>query len=283
MLMANYEVQLVTDTQERIPKRVGGLVLPMTGGYTPEMLANWASSGGQEEYAFTDYRSLLEGQKTVAQLVEERKIAEAKSYLDENTIAKYDDLSPREKWAHMTIQMPEDWGPYGLEDRADMFERMTAKAKGTVLEAMCGFTTYIGDAPHIKHVVAMDWCKEGLERYPRPDRTRILFDLNSIGAKGGMDFVRDGGFDSVAITFGVDYLKHPQAVFQEFHRTLSDGGNVLLIGGECNGYRDQKLRDFVPANYVPALEAAGFKATATKLPYRKENELGEYYLIEGTK
>lgn len=281
--MASHEVQLVTNTAERIPQRVGGLVLPLTAGITPELMSKWQAGGGKLEYAFPDYRSLLEGHKTISQLIEERKLAEAKSYVDKNTLPRYDDLSSLERWAYMTVQLPEDWGPYGPEDRVDMFDRLTTKAKGTVLEAMCGFTTYIGDAPHIKHVVAMDWCEEGLERYSRPDRTRILFDLNSIGSEGGMDFVCDGGFDSIVITFGADYLSDPLAVFKEFHRILADDGNVLLLGGECNGYRDQKLRDFIPENYVPSLESAGFKTEVTHLPYRKDGELGEYYLIEGVK
>ena len=281
--MANHEVQLVTSIAERIPQRVGGMVLPLTGGLTPELMSKWQSSGGKLECAFPDYRSLVEGHKTIRQLIEERRLAEAKSYVDEKTLPTYEELSPLEKWAYMTKQLPEDWGPYGPEDRVDMFDRLTSKARGFVLEAMCGFTTYIGDAPHIKHVVAMDWCKEGLERYSRPDRTRILFDLNTISSVGGMDFVRDAGFDSIVITFGVDYLNDPLAVFNEFHRILSDGGKILLIGGECQGYRDQKLRDFKPKNYVPSLKKAGFKTEVTKLPYRKTGELGDYYLIEGTK
>lgn len=282
--MTGSTAEIINHTSERNPSYDGiGATVPVPFGQFPEGAKDiWLSAGGQHEYTFPNLKTYGAATSEAIRMVRSGRIIEAIEAVRSSTLKHFTEKSSLERWAHMAVQLPSDWGP-SMKHRPDMKQRLTGKARGVVLEAMCGFTTYIDDAPHISDVIALDWCRESLERYERPDRARLMFDLDSVKAAGDMSFLKEGTIDSVCITFGVDYLNSPAVVYQEFHRILSAGGNVLLIGGESNGYEDQLKQAFRPDFHCPLLKDAGFNVEATHLPYRRPTEFGEYYLIEATK
>ena len=213
---------------------------------------------------------------------DEPTIEEMLSKLENYTVKNYDEMTEVEKWAHTALQLPGDWGPVG-ENKKKLKEIITARASGRVLEAMCGFNSYFGESDKITEVVALDFCREALERYEYPERTRILYDLERVVNGEKMDFFEDGSFQTVGVFFGLDYLTNPIPVCKEFYRILSDGGKLLVVDGTMQGYADIKKRPFDPDVCSSTMRLAGFSTSIERLPVRVEGELGEYYLIEGKK
>jgi len=164
-----------------------------------------------------------------------------------------------------------------------MKETVTSKAHGVVLETMCGFTSYVDDSPHIQEVLAMDFCKEALELYDRPERTRVLFDLDTIGEEREIDFLPNESVDTVCVTFGVNYLTDPLAVYGEFQRILTPGGKVIIVGGTSCGYGDLVKQPFNPTIHGRLLEKADFGVDVETLPYKGLFAGPTYYLLEATK
>jgi ubiquinone/menaquinone biosynthesis C-methylase UbiE len=178
--------------------------------------------------------------------------------------------------------MPGDWGPVGA-NKAKLKEIVTRRASGRVLEAMCGFNSYFGESVGIREVVALDFCREALERYEYPQRVRILYDLERVANGEKLDFFGDSSFQTVGVFFAVGYLTDPVPVHKEFHRLLAEDGRLLVVGGTAQGYTDILKRRFKPKECAKAMHEAGFTTKTKKLPLKTSTELGEYYLVEGTK
>ncbi len=205
-------------------------------------------------------------------------LAEMEKYL----IKSHDEKTEVEKWGDMAVQLPGDWGPVG-ENKGKLKRTVTRRAHGRVLEAMCGFKSYLGDSPKITEVVALDFCEECLERYDYPQRVRILYDLERVVKGEKMDFFEDSSFQTVGVFFGVGYLTDPVPVHKEFNRILSSDGKLLIVGGTTQGYDDLLKRYFKPDVCSNAMKAAGFSTSVRRLPLKTDSEFGEYYLVEGRK
>lgn len=185
----------------------------------------------------------------------------------------------QEKWSHMMEQTP---GDIGGPNKKAIREILSERCKGNILEAMCGFNSYLISSPD-RNVVAMDYCREALERYAYPERPRILFDLNSINGKG-IGFFQKEEFDAITICFGFQYLEHPEVVFREFYRILSKNGRLCLVENPVQHYEDMSCRSFSPENCSSYLEQAPFKTVHfEELPIAEKWERGRYYLIEAIK
>lgn len=183
------------------------------------------------------------------------------------------------KWAHMMVQLP---GDIGGPNKKKIRELLSAKCQGRILEAMCGFNSYLEPSPN-REVIALDYCREALERYPYSERTRILFDLNTIEKNQRMEFFREGEFNAVTICFGFHYLRHPVLLFREFNRLLSPEGQLILVENPHQCYRDIACRSFSPRHCVNFLQRAFFKnVKAEELPIAEDWEQkvgGHYFLI----
>jgi len=146
---------------------------------------------------------------------------------------------------------------------------------------MSGFRTYLpyfaGD-----QVVALDWSREALERYPVPIRTRVLFDLND--SSGYSELGALGRFDSIVICFGYKYLQNPAQVFTLFRRMLNKGGRVLLVENSIQSYVDLVHRPFSHRGCRSAFQKGGFKKVDIReLPIATDYERhagGRYYKVE---
>lgn len=201
------------------------------------------------------------------------------------TLKPYEEKTDPEKWAQMNVQMPTDWGPMGEINKTSLKIIMTSHARGRVLEPMSGFRTYFADAPHIDEVVALDFCREGLERYDKPERTRILYDMERVSSGGErMDFFGDRSFDTVGVCFGMDYMTDPVAIYKEFNRILRPGGKVLVVGGTTQGYEDLIKRWFDAKFHVDAMARSGLNVSSEELvSIRTSRDLGTYHLVVGRK
>lgn len=202
--------------------------------------------------------------------------------LEKQCIKSYDEKTEVERWGHMAVQLPGDWGPVG-ENKKKLKEIITKYSYGRVLEAMCGFNSYIDKSDRITEVVALDFCEEALERYEYPERTRILYDLERVVNGEKMDFFEDSSFQTIGVFFGIAYLTDPIPVYKEFYRILSDDGKLLIVDGTTQGYTDMLKKMFNPEDCSTAMKSAGFSTKIKHLPLKIETELGEYYLVEGRK
>ena len=191
----------------------------------------------------------------------------------------YEDLPPEERWARVAVQMPED---IGGPKKEEIRQLLTARARGRVLETMCGFNSYFGDSSNIGEVIALDFCKEMLERYPYPERTRILCDLERVVKGERLDFFSDSSFQTVGC-WGSNYLSDPVPVFREFKRILAPGGKLLVLENTAEGYADLVKRYFNPAACAGSMREASLTTATEHLPQlRAPFDIGEYYLVEGT-
>ncbi len=211
--------------------------------------------------------------KIEQEIIEELKRVEVK---------KYENMSDVERWEHMAIQMPGDWGPIG-EKKKELKEIITEKAHGRVLEAMCGFNSYFGESKKITEIIALDFCRKALERYQYPERTRILYNLENVAKGEKMDFFEDSSFETIGVFFGINYLTNPLSVCREFYRILSNKGGLLIVGGTTQGYRDILKRMFKPKECSNVVKSAGFSTEIVHLPLKTDREFGEYYLVGGMK
>ena len=191
-------------------------------------------------------------------------------------------LSSVRKWDRTAIQIPGDIGGPNKEKFATI---ITQRCKGNVLETMAGFNTYVLDSPNISEVVALDYSREMLLRYPNPERKRILFDLNRISSEGiKMDFFDKEKFQTITCCYGVNYLEKPTTLFTEFYRVLSPGGKFLVLGNTGAGYSDIQVRPFRPKDSAEEMGLAGFSSSIQSFSeFEEHGEPENYYLITGTK
>lgn len=191
-----------------------------------------------------------------------------------------DERTDVEFWSHMAVQMPGDiGGAYKKEIR----NLLTERARRRVLESCCGFNSYVDDDPNIEEVLVLDYCPEMLERYPRPDRKRVLFDLENVVKGDTISIFPDERFDTV-FCYGSNYFSQVVPVFKEFKRLLSNKGKLVIIENNKEGYEKVAKRRFNPEDCAAYMKAAGLYPRVEYLPIRKNDWFrGEYFLVEGFK
>lgn len=274
----------VTEVAERIPRFRGGM--KMTPCPSLEDYDWWNENYGGRSFTFPKFDSnawRLVG--SLSEAIKKRSKSEVDVLLpqiEKLCVKSYSEKTEAEKWGDMAVQLPGDWGPIG-ENKQKLKRMITGCSFGRVLEAMCGFRSYIDESSRITEVVALDFCREALERYDYPERKRILYNLEDVVKGDRMEFFRDKSFQTVGVFFAINYLTDPKSVHREFHRILSDDGQLLIVGGTAQGYSDLLKRNFNPEDCSKAIEAAGFSTKIEHLPLKTEHELGEYYLVEGRK
>ncbi len=199
-------------------------------------------------------------------------------------VTPFDERAPLERWAHMAVQVP---GDIGGPNKPKIRELLSSRCRGRVLEAMCGFNSYLAPSPD-REIVALDYCREAIERYPYPERTRILFDLNLIAGSKRMEFFADASFDAVTVCFGFNYPHHPVCLFREFRRILSPHGSLFLVENPAHGYWDLARRCFSSDRCERFLLSAGFsEIRVEKLLITEEWERvsgnHNYFFVEATR
>lgn len=253
--------------------------------FSPEDEEWWSSVYPRDSFTF---KKLRDGENLVYRLAEAIKKREREGALviveeiEARCMKNFDEKPSAERWAHMALQLPGDWGPIG-EKRERLKGIITPLAKGRVLEAMCGFSSYFGDSASVDEVIALDYCREALELYQYPERTRILFDLEQVVQDEMLPF-DENSFQTVGVFFGEGYLSNRVAVYREFHRILSPGGILLVAGGTTHGYENMLRAWFYPARVSREMGTAGFTTRINHLRALKTKfEAGDYYLIQGVK
>lgn len=280
--------ELVTTTALRVPQIELAYLASVPASVSGEAWCKWVDAGGQETYNFAHHNSSDETRalwQEAERLIAQGDIVGAVAMITDASIPSYHFKDTVGKWASWHKKMPEDWGPLDPRERQEVRRNLTARARGVVLEAMCGFTAYIDNAPHIAEVVALDFCREALERYEMPDRKRVLFDMDSIANGAQMDFIADEAVDTVSITLGVNYLSDTRPVYEELRRILRPGGNVLIFGSMSCGYQDLVTSRFSAVKEVVALQDTGFTTWVDTYTYDASTSVWavEYDLIEATK
>ncbi|MDP7323879.1 MAG: class I SAM-dependent methyltransferase [Candidatus Woesearchaeota archaeon] len=275
----------VTDVKPRVRRRNEGISVHVVF-LDQEMDELYASIGDRKEFTFPNIQSPgLSAYHRLMQFIRDldrEGAIEALEVMKQHRIESEDELTDAETWGKVAMQLPGDWGPIG-EHRLELKRLLTQKAKGRVLEAMCGFTSYFLDSPDINEVVAMDFCREELELYDHPERQRILFDMNLVVNGGKIDFFPDGSFDTIGVCFGTEYFKDMVPIYHEFFRLCCDNGNVLIAGGTTQGLRGMIKEWFNPEKTAERLKRVGFDVDVQELPYKTKSDRGSYFLVEGRK
>lgn len=262
------------------------VISPPSGGFANPAYETWR----QENWWIVDFTVHVSNVSHAKELAKELwaaykendqiKIQRALGELRSLRVIPFEKRTPQEKWSHMAVQLPSD---IGGPNKNKIRELLSMKCQGRILEAMCGFNSYLESSPN-REIIALDYCREALERYPYPERVRILFDLNMIRGKKSIKFFREGEFDAITICFGFNYLHHPVIVFREFRRLLSSGGRLILVENPHQGYWDIARRSFSPTRCVAFLRQASFKdILVEELPIAEDWEQrngGQYFLVE---
>ncbi|MBU0929819.1 MAG: hypothetical protein KJ623_01995 [Nanoarchaeota archaeon] len=277
----------VTEVAEREPKYNAGLMVTLDLWHDKGASEWWKQFSKKTSFTFKS-RCFFgkEGERLFHQLQEAIKKRDAegvRNILPKMNIycqTNYEDLKSIQKWAHKAIQMP---GDIGGPRKKEVREFLTSQASGRVLETMCGFNSYFDDSLNITEVVALDFCKEMLERYAYPKRIKILYDLEQVVKGKQMNFFADGSFQTVGC-WGSNYLSRQKPVFTEFRRILSESGKLLILENIFEGYSDLIKRHFNPEKCAKSMRESGFDVKIQPLPWLKSTwVLGDYYLVQGIK
>lgn len=252
---------------------------------SPESRQWWNQFSNKKSFNFPSYKlgvGLFSDLQGAISDKDQEKMESVLSQMDPLLGKGHDEKTDKEKWDSMSEQLPEDWGLVG-KNRILAKELITSKAKGKVLEAMCGFNSYFGNSPQIEEVVALDFSEKALERYEYPRRTRILFDMERVCQGKRIEFFEDNSFQTIGVFFGMDYLTNPLAIYLEFKRILQETGEILIVGGTGAGYSDILKRYFRPDYHANLMKKTGLLTNIMHLPLKQGLEVGEYYLISGKK
>ena len=209
---------------------------------------------------------------------------EAKKVLDELMpyYAKIDSADPLYTWMHMAYQKPDGLGiPSDLKSYFRKF--LTEECSiGTILEAFAGYNSFIEDTS-CNNVIATDYCREALERYPFPKRDRILFDLNTLDGTSEIGNFYSETFDRVVVCCGYKYPTNIEPVFNEFNRILKPAGQLLMVEKPGSGYRHAVKREFEKDNCLRQLKEAKFaNAEITPQCFSSKHD-GAYFLVRASK
>ena len=183
-----------------------------------------------------------------------------------------------ECWTRHAYLLTEYGGGSVVHDA--IMERLD-RYKGNVLEAMCGHTSYF-DELEGRTVVATDGCEASLERYPFPERRRILCDLDVYP----LSAFHDEEFDVISICFGYKYPKYLRAIASEFRRILKPNGILSFVENPKNGYEKYYNRSLERRWMNRLLHTAGFpKVRYSKIPVKDwpTKEKGEFIHIQAYK
>lgn len=133
------------------------------------------------------------------------------------------------------------------------------KYEGMILEAMCGHHTYYPTEKPNRTVIALDYCLESLKKLQRPERRRILCDLNQIVDCVQLPFFEEDSLDVISICFGFRYPINIIPLLKEFRRILKPGGTMSFIENPGHGYPELCKRDSDPSKIIDTLNLCGFK------------------------
>lgn len=190
--------------------------------------------------------------------------------------------TPLQAWSHMAVQLPNDVS--GGPSQA-LFQRiLSEKYQGKVLEAMCGWNSNFLPSGR-RTVIALDYCREALERYPYPQRQRILCDLNAISTVEDLGFCPPGSLDVISICFGYKYPHSARICFSALGGLLKSGGKVVFIESPTAGYTHMTKRGFHPGTCRRTLQTCGFREVHVEKLVKGKASAGlpQFYLIEGVK
>ena len=243
----------------------------------------WAQfKQGSEDFAFRSigspgYRMYYQELIPAVRARDSKAVRSVLRKMKKYRLKLYRDLTVPELWARTARRMPEDIaGPKKREITA----LLTSRAQGRVLETMCGFNSYFAPSEQIREVIALDYCREMLERYEYPERKRILFDIERVVKGERMDFFRPKSFQTIGC-WGSNYLSDPMLIFAEFRRLLSEEGTLVILENTEEGYRDSGLkRLFDPKECAMFMEKAGLSSSIEHQPQLRWNH-AEYYLVTG--
>ena len=194
---------------------------------------------------------------------------------------KYDRYDALGVWKRNAYQISDYCG--GLFVREAIMRRL-AKYSGAVLEAMCGHCSYFDEVPG-RTVVALDLCKESLDRYPFPDRVRIQCNLDQVRDNVQLSFFGTEQFDAVSICFGFKYPQHIGPLMRDFWRILKFNGKLSFIENPNHAYEELCKRRFDETRIQNLLLHCGYRTVeirALRVPFWKK-ERGQFYHVEATK
>jgi SAM-dependent methyltransferase len=194
--------------------------------------------------------------------------------LEERTALEY--------WTHSAYQLADYCGGF------DPYNTIRGRLKGysgEILEAMCGHITYFGESSK-RNVIALDYCRTSLERYPFPHRRRIQCDLDQVSGTAQLPFFSEGALDAISICFGFKYPRHIEKLVTEFRRILKPSGILSFIENPGHGYENLCLRRFNQKEIRELLKTAGFDSVTIselKIQGWDEQSRSPFYHVEATK
>ena len=192
----------------------------------------------------------------------------------------FHELLPIQRWEMHAHNLAEYAG--GGEVR-ETIRRALEKYSGTILEAMCGHTTYFEDTPK-RNVICLDFCKASLERHPCPARRRIACDLNHVSETDHLPFFKNDELDTISVCFGYKYPESIQSVMREFRRILKPGGFLSFIENPKSEYKELARRPFEPGMAQGIMQHVGFRRTSVgRLRIRQRTFSGDFFHLEGMK
>ncbi len=158
--------------------------------------------------------------------------------------------------------------------------------KGVVLEAMSGHHSYYPQEVAGRTIIALDYCRESLEKYNVPTQRRVLCDLNQIRSGVQFPFFNEGELDVISICFGFRYPIHIVPLLTEFKRILKPGGALSFIENPGSGYPEYCRRSSDPNRIVSVLKRCGFKCVMCQkldIPSYWNGDRHDYHHIEAEK
>ncbi len=244
-------LKIITDTQSRIIEDYGPFPLFTKNPFEfPQFISYIIYERDTQEVVelIRELTSLREAGKW-----ESSQVIGILTRLEE--LRAYDeDLGPskQEEWNNYAALMPDDiGGPY----RLDLKKFLSTKISGEILEAFCGFNSYIFPSAN-SIVTAQDYSKKMLMKYEHPERRRVLFDWNNIPRQRLS--LPDHSFDSIIIVKGYKYINSPLAVFHELKRLLKPSGLLLLVESTTACYPDLAVRPLMVNQCRNELLQTGF-------------------------
>ena len=201
--------------------------------------------------------------------------------LKELKVKPYGDLTALEVWTRSAYQLANYCGD---PDVWKAIVKRLNRYDGTVLEAMCGHSTYFVNSSK-RSVVALDYCETSLERYPYPERVRIQCDLNQVKGDTLLPFFAEGQFDAVSVCFGFKYPEHIGPLVQEFRRILKPGGVLSFVENPHHAYHQLCKRKFDEERIKAIMLNNGYISVGIeKIQVSSWNpERGEFYHVEAIK